>query len=74
MTRADVLVAAALAVFLLATGATLASKPRAQARRIVCKANLSRIGKAMFVYAGDYEGALPRAGGPTSEWGRVIWH
>jgi hypothetical protein len=28
----------------------------------------------MFVYAGDYEGALPRAGGPTSDWGLVVWH
>jgi hypothetical protein len=75
LTRADVLVLLVLSVFLLAVGAPLASQPREQARRIVCKANLGKVGKAMLVYAGDYDGALPRAGGPDSEWGAyVIWN
>jgi len=69
LTRTDVLVVLGLGVFLLAVGVLLASEPRAQARRVVCRANLGKIGKAMFVYAGDYDGALPRAGGPTSTWG-----
>jgi hypothetical protein len=67
--RADFLVVLALAVFLLTLAGPLASKPRAQASRVVCRANLGRIGKAMLVYAGDYDGALPRAGGPTTTWG-----
>jgi len=72
-TRVDVLVAAALGVFLLAVVAPLASKPRERASRVLCKANLGMIGKAMLLYAGDYEGVLPRSGGPTSEWGPVAW-
>jgi hypothetical protein len=71
MTRADFLVVLALVVFLLAVAGPLASKPRAQASRVVCRANLAMIGKAMLVYAGDYDGALPRAGGPGTEWGSL---
>jgi hypothetical protein len=74
LTRADVLVVLALAVFLLAAVGPLASKPRAQARRIVCKANLGKIGKAMFIYANDYEDELPRPGGLYPNWGRVVWN
>lgn len=75
LTRADVLVVLALGVFLLAAVGPLASKPRAQARRIVCKANLGKIGKAMFVYANDYEDELPRPGSRNSEWGGpVVWN
>ena len=74
LTRADVLVVLVLGVFLLAVVGPLASEPRAQASRVVCKANLGKIGKAMFIYAGDYDGQLPRAGGRTSEWGRVVWN
>lgn len=40
--------------------------------RITCGSNLSGIGKAMLIYANDYQDELPRAGGPTSQWtGRV---
>lgn len=70
----DVLVVAALGVFLLAVVAPLASKPRERASRVLCKANLGTIGKAMLVYAGDYEDELPKAGGRTSEWGSVVWN
>lgn len=72
-TRADVLVVVALGVFLLAVVAPLASKPRERASRVLCKANLGTIGKAMRVYAGDYDGQLPKAGGSTSAWGPVVW-
>ena len=75
LTRVDVLAALMLAVFLLAIVPPLVSKPREQASRVLCKANLGKIGKAMLVYAGDYDGALPRAGGPESKWGllEVRW-
>jgi len=42
------------------------------AYRMTCGTNLSGIGKAMLIYANDYEDELPRAGGSSSEWtGRV---
>lgn len=42
------------------------------AYRMVCGTNLSGIGKAMMIYANDYEDKLPRAGGSSSQWtGRV---
>ena len=67
--RADVLTVLVLGVFLLAVAGSSTSKPQEQARRALCRANLGKIGRAMVVYAGDYDGALPRAGGPGSEWG-----
>jgi hypothetical protein len=42
------------------------ARVRAVAYRMVCGSNLSGIGKAMFIYANDYEGELPRAGGRES--------
>ncbi|MEN6335026.1 MAG: hypothetical protein ABFE01_12245 [Phycisphaerales bacterium] len=42
------------------------------AYRMTCGTHLSGIGKAMLIYANDYEDELPRAGGPSSQWtGRV---
>jgi len=40
--------------------------------RMTCGSNLSGIGKAMFIYAGDYEDQLPRAGGKKSIWAAKI--
>jgi len=36
-------------------------------------ANLSGIGKAMLIYANDYEDELPRAGGRNSSWTPPVW-
>ncbi len=41
---------------------------RSVAFRMVCGTNLSRIGKAMLIYANDYDDKLPRAGGTNSIW------
>jgi hypothetical protein len=68
LTRPEVLVLLVLGMFLLTAGAPLASEPKEQANRALCKANLAKIGKAMLIYAGDHDGALPRAGGPTTVW------
>jgi hypothetical protein len=39
---------------------------------MVCGTNLSGIGKAMLIYANDYDDELPRAGGRNSTWsGRI---
>jgi hypothetical protein len=38
---------------------------------VLCGANLGQIGKAMLIYANDYEDELPHAGGRYSMWGPV---
>ncbi len=40
--------------------------------RMICGTNLSGLGKAMMVYANDYDDEYPRAGGPTSVWARSV--
>jgi prepilin-type N-terminal cleavage/methylation domain-containing protein len=45
------------------------SAVRRTANRVVCGSNLSGIGKAMLLYANDYEGDFPRGGGSRSVWG-----
>jgi hypothetical protein len=42
------------------------------AYRMTCGSNLSGIGKAMLMYANDYEDELPRAGGRSSVWGAAV--
>jgi hypothetical protein len=69
LTRWDVLVVVALCVAVIVLEPMLAARARKGAERRLCAANLAQIGKAMLAYAGDYEGALPRAGGPTTVWG-----
>jgi len=44
---------------------------RSFADRMVCGANLSRIAKAMTLYANDYANELPRASSPGSTWGQM---
>ncbi|MCH8118911.1 MAG: hypothetical protein IIC00_04180 [Planctomycetes bacterium] len=47
-------------------------RPRSTAFRMVCGTNLSRIGKAMFIYSNDYDDEFPRAGGRNSIWSNHI--
>jgi len=47
------------------------ARVRQLAFRMTCGTNLSGIGKAMLIYANDYEDELPRAGGRASTWGVV---
>jgi len=68
LTRADVLVAAITCLLLILLVPVLFARPRERTVRRLCAANLAQIGKAMLVYAGEYEGALPRAGGPRTKW------
>lgn len=75
LTRADVLALIVVSVFLLMLAAPLTSMPRNQATRATCRANLSQVGKAMLLYADDYDGDLPRAGDPNTVWkGPVLWN
>jgi len=71
-TRADALVAGVMCLVLVLLVPVLLGKPRERSIRMVCAANLAQIGKTMFIYANDYEGILPRAGGRTTIWGPVV--
>jgi len=57
-----------VAFFLTAAHVTL-RRPRSTAYRMICGTNLSGIGKAMLIYANDYDDEFPRAAGPNSKWG-----
>ncbi len=69
LTRVETLVIAVVCLAVILSVPVLSGKTRKAADRKRCAANLAQIGKAMFLYAADYEGALPRAGGPTTTWG-----
>jgi len=71
LTRVDVLVAGVVCLLVTILVPVLLAKPREQSVRLLCGANLAQIGKTMFAYANDYQGALPRAGGPTTLWGII---
>ena len=68
----DGLVVLSVCLFLLAVLPPACRKSRTDAMRITCARNLSEIGRAMLVYANDYDGELPRAGGRNSVWSRRI--
>ena len=71
-TRVDVLVVLAVGVLVLLLAMPLFSGSHERAVRMVCKTNLSKLGKVMRIYANDYEGAFPRAGGPSTRWGITL--
>ena len=48
------------------------ARTRQVAFRMVCGTNLAGIGKAMQIYANDYNGAYPRSGGKDSVWAAHI--
>jgi hypothetical protein len=58
-----------VALFLLGTVVPALIKVRSPGFRMVCGANLSGLGRAMLIYANDYDNQFPRAGGPTTKWG-----
>lgn len=70
-TRADALVAGAVCLVLVLLVPVVHAMTREMYIRIGCGSNLGQLGKAMIVYANDYEDELPRAGGRTSIWGAV---
>ena len=59
-------------LFALAIIGPAAQMSRSEAYRIQCADNLSGIGKAMLIYANDYDDELPRSGGRNSSWGPAI--
>jgi len=70
-TLVELLVVIAIIALLMGILMPALSRVRQLAFRLTCGTNLSGIGKAMLLYANDYQEELPRAGGRTSTWGAV---
>src|SRR5512136_864115 len=70
-TLVELLVVIAIIALLMGILMPALSRVRQLAFRLTCGTNLSGIGKAMLLYANDYQDELPRAGGRTSAWGAV---
>ena len=68
----EVLVVVFVCLFALAVIVPATQMSRFDAYRIECGTNLSNIGRAMLIYANDYEDELPRSGGRNSVWARAI--
>jgi len=70
-TLVELLVVIAIIALLMGILMPALSRVRQLAFRLTCGTNLSGVGKAMMIYANDYEDELPRAGGRSSTWGPV---
>ncbi len=72
-TLVELLVVIAIIALLMGILMPALSRVRQIAFRMVCGTNLSGIGKAMLIYANDYNDELPRSGGsPTAAWAKKI--
>ena len=69
-TLVELLVVIAIIALLMGILMPALARVRQIAYRMVCGANQSGIGKAMLIYANDYEEEYPKAGGPCAEWGQ----
>ena len=72
-TLVELLVVIAIIALLMGILMPALARVRQLAFRLTCGTNLAGIGKAMLIYANDYEDELPRAGGRNSTWGKVTW-
>jgi hypothetical protein len=68
----EVLVVVFVCLFALAVIGPAGQMSRFDAYRIECVNNLSQIGRAILIYANDYEDELPRSGGRNSIWAPTI--
>lgn len=73
LARIEVLVVVLVCLFLLGIFPLACRKSRLIDFRMTCGINLSSIGKAMQVYAKDYDGEFPRAGGKNSVWSSGLY-
>ncbi|TKJ36723.1 MAG: hypothetical protein CEE38_10485 [Planctomycetes bacterium B3_Pla] len=71
-TLVELLVVIAIIALLMGILMPALARVRQIAFRMVCGTNLSGIGKAMLIYANDYEDELPRSGGRNSTWAGAI--
>jgi prepilin-type N-terminal cleavage/methylation domain-containing protein len=67
-TLVELLVVIAIIALLMGILMPALARVRQIAFRMTCGTNLSGIGKAMLIYANDYEDELPRAGFPGTTW------
>jgi len=73
LTRIDVLIVVFMCLLILPVLLPALYKARITSSRIKCGKNLVDIGRAMRIYADDYDGEFPRAGGSDSIWsGRIV--
>src|SRR5512136_511864 len=70
-TLVELLVVIAIIALLMGILMPALARVRQLAFRMTCGTNLSGIGKAMLIYANDYQDELPRSGGRNSTWGNV---
>jgi len=61
-------IVAPIAIFVVITFMSPLARCRSQAFRMTCGTNLSGMGKAMLIYANDYEDELPKAGARNNTW------
>jgi prepilin-type N-terminal cleavage/methylation domain-containing protein len=73
-TLVELLVVIAIIALLMGILMPALARVRQLAFRMTCGSNLSGIGKAMLIYANDYDDELPRAGGRNSQWNTVVWN
>ena len=71
-TPVDALVIAFVCLFSLAIAQLVGSNSRYIEYRTKCQNNLFNIGRAMQIYANDYDDVYPRAGGRSSQWSNRI--
>ena len=64
----EILFAVLVLLFLVAVIVPALCRVRSTPFRLTCGVHLCGIGKAMLIYASDYDDRLPRAGGPNASW------
>ncbi|MHC4545880.1 MAG: type II secretion system protein [Planctomycetota bacterium] len=73
-TLVELLVVIAIIALLMGILMPALARVRQIAFRMVCGSNLSGAGRAMLIYANDYDHTFPRAGYPNTIWSSpVIW-
>lgn len=59
-------------LFILGILMPMFARTRSKPHRMTCGTNLSGLGKAMLIYANDYDGKLPQAGARANTWDYMI--